>query len=189
MGRILVTEFVSIDGVMEAPGGEDFKYEGWTFDFDRGDEGMQFKLQETLDEAGVLLGRKTYEGFAGAWPQREGEFADKMNSDPKWVVSSTLTDPEWNNTTVLEGEPAEAVRKLRDEVDGTILIAGSGQLVKMLLEEDLVDQLNLMVHPYVLGHGFKVFGDTSDKSRWKLEELKTVGPDGVFIQVWSRDRA
>ena len=116
MGRIVVTEFASLDGVVEDPGGaEDFKYGGWTFEIDRGDEGNEFKLQETRDTAAMLLGRRTYEGFAAAWPEREGEFADLFNGMPKYVVSSTLSDPEWNNTTVIAGDLAEEVGKLRDE--------------------------------------------------------------------------
>ena len=130
MGRIVVTEFLSLDGVMEAPGGEDFKYPGWSFEFDRGDDGNQFKLDEAFDAEALLLGRVTYESFADAWPEREGEFADKFNEMPKYVVSSTLSDPEWNNTTVLEGDVTEAVSRLRDELDGNIYIHGSRQLVQ-----------------------------------------------------------
>src|SRR5215210_6336389 len=115
MGKIVVTEFSSLDGVMEAPGGEDFKYPNWTFEFERGEDGDKFKLDETLESDAVLLGRRTYESFAGAWPDREGPFAEKLNEMPKFLVSSTLTDPDWNNTTVLEGDVVEAVRKLRDE--------------------------------------------------------------------------
>ena len=117
MGKIVVTEFVSLDGVMEDPGGaEDFKYGGWTFAIQRGDEGDQFKVDETMNSEALLLGRKTYEGFADAWPERDGEFADRFNSMPKYVVSSTLKDPEWTNTTVLEGDLADSVGKLRDEL-------------------------------------------------------------------------
>ena len=108
MARIVVTEFSSLDGVMEAPGGEDFKYPGWSFEFDRGEDGNQFKLDETLEADALLIGRRTYESFAGAWPKREGEFADKFNSMPKYVVSTTLKDPEWNNTTVLDSGDATA---------------------------------------------------------------------------------
>ena len=126
MGRIVVTEFVSLDGVMEAPGGgEDYKHGGWTFEIDRGDEGNQFKLDETNDSEALLLGRKTYEGFAEAWPSREGEFADKFNSMPKYVVSSTLEDPEWANSTVLSGDLAENVAKLKAEHDGDVVVHGS----------------------------------------------------------------
>ena len=131
MGKIVVTEFVSLDGVMEDPGGaEDFKHGGWTFEIERGPEGDKFKVDETMNSEALLLGRKTYEGFADAWPQRDGEFADKFNNMPKYVVSSTLKDPDWNNTTVLEGDLAEAVGKLRDELDGEIVVHGSAQLVQ-----------------------------------------------------------
>jgi|SRR5829696_189341 len=186
MGKIVVTEFVSLDGVMEDPGGsEDFKYGGWSFEFDRGDEGNQFKLDETLDAEALLLGRVTYEGFADAWPSREGEFADKFNQMPKYVVSSTLGDPEWSNSTVLDGDLAEAVRKLKGSHDGDIYVHGSAQLVEALLENDLVDQFNLMVFPVVLGTGKRVFGETSDKKPLKLTDSKTVG-DGVAILVYER---
>jgi dihydrofolate reductase len=183
MGRIVVTEFVSLDGVMEAPGGEDFKYKGWSFEVDRGDEGNQFKLEETNDSEALLLGRVTYEGFAAAWPSREGEFADKFNNMPKYVISSTLEDPEWNNTTVLNGDVVEEVSKLKQDVDGDIYVHGSNQLVHALIENDLVDQINLMVFPLVLGTGKRVFGETSDMKRMRLRESKTVG-DGVAILVY-----
>jgi dihydrofolate reductase len=183
MGKIVVTEFSSLDGVMEAPGGEEFKYPGWSFEFDRGEDGNQFKLEETMEADALLLGRRTYESFAGAWPDREGEFADKFNTMPKFLVSSTLTDPDWNNTTVLEGDVVEAVRKLRDEFDGVIQVPGSRQLVHELIENDLVDQINLMIFPVVLGTGKRVFGETSDKKPMKLVESKTVG-DGVVILIY-----
>jgi dihydrofolate reductase len=184
MGRIVVTEFVSLDGVMQAPGGEDFKYPGWTFEFDRGDDGNKFKLDEVQDAEAHLLGRVTYESFAGAWPSREGEFADKLNKDPKYVVSSTLEDPEWNNTTVLKGDAVEEVSKLRDAIDGNILVAGSRQLVQPLIENDLVDELRLMVFPVILGTGERLFGDTSDKKTMRLVESKPVGKDGVTVFVY-----
>jgi dihydrofolate reductase len=183
MARVIVTEFVSLDGVMEDPGGaEDFKYGGWTFEIDRG-EGDKFKLDETMETDALLLGRKTYEGFAAAWPSREGEFADKFNTMPKYVVSSTLENPDWTNTTVLKGDPVEAVRKLKEEQDGTIVVHGSRQLAQALLEDDLVDQLNLMVFPVVLGSGQRLFGETSDKKRLQLKESRTVG-DGVVILIY-----
>jgi dihydrofolate reductase len=186
MGRIVVTEFVSLDGVMEDPGGaEDFKYGGWTFEIDRGDEGNQFKLDETMSSEALLLGRVTYEGFAEAWPSREGEFADKFNTMPKYVVSSTLNDPEWTNSTVLSGDIAEEVAKLRKEQDGDIVVHGSAQLVQALLEHDLVDELRLMVFPVVLGAGKRLFGETNDKKRLKLTDSKVVG-DGVAILTYSR---
>ena len=183
MAKLIVTEFVSLDGVVEDPGGsENFKYGGWTFEIDRG-EGDKFKLDETMETDALLLGRVTYEGFASAWPSREGEFADKFNNMPKYVVSSTLRDPEWNNTTVLEGDPVEAVKKLKEEQDGTIVVHGSIQLAQTLLENDLVDQLNLMVFPVILGSGKRLFGDTSDKKRLELRESRTVG-DGVAILIY-----
>jgi dihydrofolate reductase len=186
VGRIVVTEFISIDGVVEDPGGaEDFKHSGWSFEFDRGEEGNQFKLDETLQTEALLLGRKTYEGFAAAWPSREGEFADKFNTMPKYVVSSTLKDPTWNNTTVLEGDVAEAVSKLKQDTDGTLVVHGSAMLVQALLEHDLVDELRLMVFPVVLGSGKRLFGETTDKKALRLADSKVVG-DGVTILTYSK---
>jgi dihydrofolate reductase len=184
MGRIVVTEFVSLDGVMEDPGGaEDFKHGGWSFAFERGDEGDKFKLDETRDSEALLLGRVTYEGFAEAWPSREGEFADKFNSMPKYVVSSTLEEPEWTNSTVIDGDVADEVSKLKQELDGNIVVHGSAQLVQTLVENDLVDELRLMVFPVVLGSGKRLFGDTSDKKGLRLADSKTVG-DGVAILIF-----
>ena len=183
MGRIVVTEFVSLDGVMEDPGGsESFKYGGWSFEFPRGD-GDQFKLDETMQADAMLLGRVTYEGFADAWPSREGEFADKFNDMPKYVVSTTLTDPEWNNSTVVDGEVAAAVARVKDEVDGDIVVHGSASLVQALIENDLVDEIRLMVFPVVLGTGKRLFGDTSDKKPWRLVDSRVVG-DGVSIVIY-----
>jgi len=184
VGRIVVTEFVSLDGVVEDPGGaEDFKYGGWSFEVSRGDEGDKFKLDEALSSEALLLGRVTYEGFAKAWPSREGEFADKFNSMPKYVVSSTLEDPEWNNSTVLKGDLAEEVTKLKQEQDGEIVVHGSATLAQALLEEDLVDELRLMVYPVVLGIGKRLFGETSDKKPLRLVDSKVVG-DGVTILTY-----
>jgi dihydrofolate reductase len=186
MGRIIVTEFISLDGVIEAPGGgEDYKYGGWTFEFDRGDEGDQFKLDETMSSAALLLGRRTYEGFAAAWPERDGEFADKFNSMPKYVVSSTLRDPEWTNSTVLFGDVVDEITKLKEGQDGDIVVHGSAQLVQSLIENDLVDELRLMVFPVVLGTGKRLFGETTDKKRLQLSSSTVVG-DGVAIQVYTR---
>jgi dihydrofolate reductase len=184
MGKIVVTEFISLDGVVEDPGGsEDFKHSGWSFEIERGEEGDQFKLDETVSADALLLGRRTYEGFADAWPSREGEFADKFNNMPKYVVSSTLKDPEWTNSTVLDGDVAENVSKLREEHDGEIVVHGSVQLVQALIEHGLVDELRLMVFPVVLGAGKRLFGETSDKRRLKLTDSKTVG-DGVQILTY-----
>jgi dihydrofolate reductase len=185
MGRIVVTEFVSLDGVVEDPGGsEDFKYGGWSFEFDRGADGNEFKLDETRASEALLLGRVTYEGFAEAWPSREGEFADMFNSMPKYVVSSTLTQPEWANTTVLEGDPVEAIAKLRQEAGGDVVVHGSAQLAQTLLEHDLVDELRLMVFPVVLGTGKRLFGDPGDKKKLRLVDSKIVG-DGVAILTYA----
>jgi dihydrofolate reductase len=184
MGRIVVTEFISLDGVIEDPGGaEDYKYGGWSFEISRGDEGDQFKLDEALNADALLLGRRTYEGFAAAWPSRDGEFADKFNNMPKYVVSSTLTDPEWSNSTVLDGDLADEVSRLRQEVDGDVVVHGSAQLVQALIEQGLVDELRLMVFPVVLGAGKRLFGETSDKRPLRLADSQIVG-DGVAILTY-----
>lgn len=187
MGRIVVTEFVSLDGVMEAPGsGEDFKHAGWTFQIDRGEEGNKFKLDETMATEALLLGRVTYEGFAAAWPSRDGEFADKFNNMPKYVVSSTLKDPSWNNSTVIDGRDViGGVRKLRETPGGDIVVHGSAMLVQTLLEHDLLDELRLMVFPVVLGSGKRLFGETTDKKGLRLADSKVVG-DGVAILTYQR---
>jgi dihydrofolate reductase len=185
MGRIIVTEFVSLDGVMEDPGGsEDFRHGGWSFEIPRGDEGDGFKLTEALESDALLLGRVTYEGFAEAWPGRDGEFADKFNTMPKYVVSSTLKDPTWTNTTVLDGDAPEAVGRLRETFDGDLVVHGSAQLAQTLLEHDLVDEVRLMVFPVVLGSGKRLFADSSEKKTpLRLVESKAVG-DGVMILVY-----
>ena len=186
MGKIVVTEFVSLDGVMEDPGGaEGYEHGGWTFEINRGEEGDKFKLDETNDSDALLLGRKTYEGFAAAWPTREGDFADKFNSMPKYVVSSTLTDPEWTNTTVLGDDLPAEVAKLKEQHDGDIVVHGSAQLAQTLLEQDFVDELRLMVFPVVLGNGKRLFGETSGKKPLKLQSSREVG-DGVVILVYGR---
>jgi len=184
MGRIVVTEFVSLDGVIEAPGGgEEFKHGGWTFEVSRGEEGDKFKLDEALEAEALLLGRVTYEGFAAAWPAMEGEFADKFNGMPKYVVSSTLGEGEWNNTTVLNGELVEEVAKLKQATGGDIVVHGSAQLAQALLEHGLIDELRLMVFPVVLGSGKRLFGPASEKTALKLASSQTVG-DGVAILIY-----
>ena len=186
MGRIVVTEFVSLDGVMEDPGGsEDFEHGGWSFEFERGAEGDRFKLDETLASEALLLGRVTFEGFADAWPSREGEFADKFNNMHKFVVSTTVDGSQWNNSTVLEGDVADEVSKLREDQEGDVVVHGSAQLVQTLLEHDLVDELRLMVFPVVLGSGKRLFGETSEKRRLRLADSMTVG-DGVNILIYER---
>jgi dihydrofolate reductase len=186
MGRIVVTEFISLDGVVESPGGDpNFKYPNWTFEFDRGAGGEEFKEREALDSAALLLGRATYEGFAAAWPNYTGELADQYNGMPKYVISSTLTDPAWNNTTVLTGDLAVEVARLKAQVDGDISVAGSIKLVQALLAADLVDELHLMTFPVILGHGRRLWGATPDKTAWRLVEATTYG-DGVLVTVLKR---
>ncbi len=187
MGKIVVTEFVSLDGVIEDPGGsEGYRRGGWTFEIDRGEEGDRFKLDELHEAEAQLLGRVTYEGFAAAWPEREedpGGFAEKMNSMPKYVVSATLQEASWRNSTILRGELADEVARLHREIDGTILVAGSAQLVQGLLEHGLVDELRLMVFPVLLGAGKRLFGDVSERKPLRLLDSKTVG-DGVAILTY-----
>ncbi|HEX6689252.1 MAG TPA: dihydrofolate reductase family protein [Solirubrobacterales bacterium] len=186
MGKIVVTEFVSLDGVIEAPGGgEDYRHAGWTFEIDRGKEGDAFKLDELREAEVQLLGRVTYEGFAAAWPTIEDEagFAEKMNAMPKYVVSSTLEEAPWNNTTVLRGDAAEEVARLKREVDGAILVAGSAQLVQALIEHDLVDELRLMVFPVLLGSGKRLFGDVNEKKPLRLVSSRELG-DGIALLTY-----
>jgi dihydrofolate reductase len=185
MGRIVVTEFVSLDGVMEDPGGsEHSKHGAWTFKFARSDEGDKFKMGEVNNAEAQLLGRVTYQGFAEAWPKMSGDpFSDKFNSMPKYVVSQTLKKADWNNSTILRGDVVDEVKKLKQKVKGDILVSGSAMLAQTLIANDLVDQLNLMVFPVVLGSGKKLFGDTTDVKTLKLAESKAVG-DGVLILVY-----
>lgn len=182
MGKIVVTTFSSLDGVVQAPGGEDFKYANWSFEFDRGADGEKFKEDEAFGADALLIGRKTYEGFAAAWPSYEGELADKYNSMPKYVVSSTLTDPSWNNTQVVA---LSDVAKLKEEVSGEIQVPGSIQLAQSLIAADLVDEIHLMTFPVILGTGRKLFGETPDRTRWQLTQALTVG-EGVLITTFQR---
>jgi dihydrofolate reductase len=186
MGRIVVTEFISLDGVIESPGPVgDFKYAGWTFAFDRGEEGNQFKVNEVFEAEAQLLGRVTYEDFAAAWPNMEGmgEFGERMNNMPKYVFSSTLETASWNNSTILRGDFAEEIGKLKRDLDGDILVAGSAQLVQGLLEHGLADEIRLMVFPIILGSGKRLFADIPDKTTVKLTDSKMVG-DGVAINTY-----
>ena len=186
MGRIVVSEFVSLDGVMEDPGGsEHSKHGAWTFEFNRGDEGNKFKLDETMNAEAQLLGRVTYEGFAQAWPKRSGDpFSAKFNSMPKYVVSQTLKTADWNNSTILKGNVVEEVKKLKQRLKGDILVSGSARLVQTLIANDLVDQLNLMVFPVILGSGKKLFGEMDQKKAMKLISSRTVGA-GVEILIYN----
>jgi dihydrofolate reductase len=188
MGRIVVTEFISLDGVVEDPGGsEDFKYGGWSFEFNRGDEGDRFKLDETMASDALLLGRVTYQGFADSWPQRDGEFADKFNSMPKYVVSSTLKHADWNNSTILSGDVIDEVAGLKQTLKGDIVVHGSARLAQALVAGDLVDELRLMVFPVILGSGKRLFGEMDAKKSMKLVSSQTVG-DGVGILIYEPKR-
>jgi dihydrofolate reductase len=187
MGKIVVTEFVSMDGVMEDPGGsEDYTHGGWSFQLDRGEEGNKFKVDETMATDALLLGRVTYEGFADSWPSREGEFADKFNNMPKFVVSTTLDEPEWNNSTVIRGDVAAEIDKLKAQFAGDVAVHGSAQLVNTLKEQDLVDEYRLMMFPVVLGTGKRLFSDGGDLTPLNLSDAKQVGPDGVIILTYQR---
>jgi dihydrofolate reductase len=188
MGKIVVSEFVSVDGVMEGPGGDGFERGGWTFDFDFGADGGKFKMVELFDADAMLLGRRTYDGFAAAWPERTDEpdeFTDRMNGIKKYVVSSTLTDPAWRNSEVIGiGD----VARLREETAGSLLVAGSAQLVQALADQDLVDTYRLMVFPVVIGAGRKLFGDTGATQRLQVVQSHPVGKDGVSVTVLDRVR-
>jgi dihydrofolate reductase len=187
MGTIVVTEFVSLDGVIEAPGGgEDYEHAGWTFEFETGDAGMKFKFDELMQAEAQLLGRVTYEGFAAAWPTMTDEagFADKMNAMPKYVTSSTLDRADWNNTTVLRGDVAGSAAQLKQDVGGVILVAGSATLVQALVANDLVDELRLMVFPVVLGSGKRLFAGTGGpRKRLQLADMTALG-DGVTLLTY-----
>jgi dihydrofolate reductase len=186
MGKLVVTEFITLDGVMQDPGGaekDSFDRGGWAFQFDRGDEGNKFKFDELMAADAQLLGRVTYEGFAKAWPTMEGtgEFGEKMNSMPKVVVSKTIEDPSWENTTVLSGDLAEGVAKLKDQYEGDILVAGSAQLVQGLLDAGLVDELHLMVFPVLLGAGKKLFADAGSRAPFEVVETRQSGETVILV--------
>jgi dihydrofolate reductase len=188
MGRIVVSEFVSLDGVMEDPGGaEGTRNAGWTFRFDRGAQGDCFKLDELLEAEALLLGRVTYQGFAAAWPSMQDEvgFADRMNTMPKYVVSSTLQDGDatWHDTTVVRGDPVAEITRLRDRVGGNLLVAGSASLVHLLVAHGLVDELRLMVFPIVLGSGKRLFAEVDEAPVFGLDEVQTVGA-GVLTLIY-----
>jgi dihydrofolate reductase len=181
MGKVVVTEFISLDGVIQAPGDpSEYDRGGWATG--GGQDGMQFKFEELMASDAQLLGRVTYEGFAKAWPTMEGTgaFGEKMNEMPKFVVSTTLRDPEWQNTTVLDGDLTTEVNALKERFAGDVLVSGSGKLVQSLLELDLVDELRLMVFPVVLGKGNRLFGETSEQKRLGLVESRAID-GGVFI--------
>jgi dihydrofolate reductase len=187
MGKVVVSQFVTVDGVIEDPGGaEGWDRGGWAFKFNRGDEGDKFKLDEVMSADALLLGRKTYEGFAEAWPSREGEFADKFNGMRKYAVSTTLRDPAWNNTVVISEDVTGQVASIKGDHDGDILVNGSAALVRTLAEHGLVDEYRLMVFPIVLGGGLKLFDDlATEPASLKLADARPVGPDGVVILTYT----
>ena len=177
MGKIVISENVSLDGVVQDPAGDEgFRHGGWIGRIgDRGrEEAARVALDEALGTEAMLLGRRSYEFLAARWPSRSGELADRLNAMPKYVVSSTLKDPDWNNSTVLAGDVRQEVSELKDELDGEIVVAGSIRLVRTLMANDLVDELRLMIYPVVLGAGERLFGETSDQRPVRLVETRTV---------------
>lgn len=187
MTDVVVSQFVSLDGVVEDPAGNEGSGLGpWSFGFDRGADGDKFKLDEVMASDALLLGRTTYEGFAAAWPSRSGEFADKFNGMAKYVVSTTMGEPEWNNSTVISENLAEEVSKLGQQDGGDILVNGSIRLVRALMEDDLVDEYRLMVFPVVLGSGRRLFGEGSPRTTLRLAGSRAVGPDGVLVLTYRR---
>lgn len=188
MRELIVSEFVTLDGVMEAPGGEpSHPHTGWAGDV-MSPEAERFKFDEVLGAGTLLIGRTTYESFAGAWPGYEGEFADRMNSMPKVVVSSTLREPEWSNTTVLDGDLVEGVQALKEQDGDPVLVNGSATLVHSLLEHDLVDELRLMVAPVSIGDGLRVFPASRRKLEWALDRTVTFETSPARIDVYRRRR-
>ncbi|MFL5896260.1 MAG: dihydrofolate reductase family protein [Thermoleophilaceae bacterium] len=186
MGKIVVSQFVTVDGVIEDPGGsENWERGGWALQIDRGPDGDQFKLDEVMASDALLLGRRTYEGFAEAWPSRSGDFADKFNGMRKYVVSTTLTDPDWNNSVVIKDNVTDAIAKIREQHDGDVLVNGSAQLVRTLAENDLVDEYRLMVFPVVLGAGKQLFDQLRGTRSLQLTESKPVGPAGVIVLIYA----
>lgn len=184
MGKIIISENVTLDGVIQDPAGaEGFRHGGWVGRIgDRGrDEAARVALEEALATEAMLLGRRSYEFLAARWPSRTGAMADRMNSKPKYVVSSTLHEPAWNNTIVLHGDVASEVSMLKQQLPGDIVVAASFQLVHTLIEHELVDELRLMIYPVVLGAGRRLFGDTSDKKPMRLVGNKTVAGDLAYL--------
>ena len=182
MAKVVVSQFITLDGVVEDPGGsENHERGGWAFKFNRGPEGDKFKLDEVMASDALLLGRVTYEGFAEAWPSRSGDFADKFNDMRKYVVSATMENADWSNSTLIKDDVAGEVAKLREEPGGDILVNGSVQLVQTLIENDLVDELRLMVFPVVLGTGKRLFTEASDSTPFRLADTKPAGETLVLI--------
>jgi dihydrofolate reductase len=188
MGKLVVTEFVSVDGVFQDPGGVgEIDRGGWSSKAEHGDDFNEFKFAELMAADAQLLGRTTYEGFAKAWPEMEeteGEFAVKMNKMPKYVVSTGIEDPTWENTTVIRENVGDEVRKLKDEIEGDILVAGSGQLIQTLLDEGLIDEWRLMIFPIIVGEGEHLFGAQGDMTELRLKDSKVIGPDGIIVHTY-----
>jgi|SRR5438132_8546471 len=185
MGTLVVTEYISLDGVIEAPGGgEDFIHAGWTFRINRGPEGDAFKLDETRNSSALVFGRVTYDGMAAAWPHMTGEFADLFNGLPKFVVSDTLSNASWNNTEVMRGDLRTNVEKLKHRFTGDIVVHGSARLVQALLELDLIDELRLMVFPIVLGSGKRLFAGSDNAKRFRLTSTAAIG-DGIAVLTYT----
>ena len=191
MGKIVISgpQNASLDGVVQDPDGEEgFRLGGWVGLIKDSPELNKLALDEALDAEALLLGRRSYEWFAGRWPSRSGELADRLNSMPKYVVSSTLEDPAWNNSTVLEGDVVDQVSILKHALNGEILVAGSFQLLRTLLEHDLVDELRLKIFPVVLGAGDRLFGETSDKKPMRLLGSQTLGA-GIAVLTYEARRS
>jgi dihydrofolate reductase len=188
MGKIVVSDNVSLDGVIQDPAGDEgFRVGGWVGQIKDREDVNKVTLDEALGTEALLLGRRSYEWFAARWPSRSGELADRLNSLPKYVVSSTLKDPDWNNSTVLKGDVVNEVSKLKQELNGEIVVLASFQLVRTLMEHDLVDDLRLKIYPVVLGAGERLFGETSDKKPMRLVDTQTLDGDIAFL-TYERDR-
>ncbi len=188
MRKVIVSEFVTLDGVVEDPGGaEKFERGGWAFQFERGPEGDKFKLDEVMSAGALLLGRKTYEGFAAAWPSRTGEFADKMNGMPKYVVSTTLEKASWNNTTIIKNDVVEEIARLKAMPGQDILVAGSAKLIHTLMKADLIDEYRLMMYPVVLGKGKRLFEGGNNRHALRLAEVKPVS-SGIIILIYHPEK-
>jgi dihydrofolate reductase len=182
MGRIVVSDNVSLDGVIQDPAGDEgFRLGGWVGQIKDREEVNRAALEEALAGEALLLGRRSYEWFAARWPSRNGELADRLNSMPKYVVSSTLEDPDWNNSKVLRGGVVDEVSKLKQELAGELVVLASFQLVRTLLEHDLVDVFRLKIYPVVLGAGERLFGEVSDEKRMRLVDTTTLDGDVAFL--------
>jgi dihydrofolate reductase len=188
MGKLVVSQFVSVDGVFQDPGGVgEIDRGGWSFKAEHGDDFNEFKFAELMAADAQLLGRTTYEGFARVWPEMEeteGEFAVKMNKMPKYVVSTGIENPTWENTTVIRENVGDEVRRLKDEIEGDILVAGSGRLIQTLVDEGLIDEWRLMIFPIIVGDGEHLFDGQRDLTELRLKDSKVIGPDGIIVLTY-----